>query len=1434
MATLSRPGVEISQEITAAAPTVLTPALVPCVVGPCFQIVEPISSSGALNSDALGSIAARLVNGAALPAGLALSGRRMVLEINGVSVTVTFPVTLNNETISQSLLVNTINKAVSASGAVAEVLDERLVILTTSAGDGMRLVLKAVAPDSESAYGAGVDDILSMNSLIDKPALGQGNYANLAYTVPYSSFPSPLADIGDVVINGADVTAYRFFNGTLTAFSDDSATHWNSVSGGPTKYNNSAVAHAIQPALGGRRTLLCGFNSGSSKSNAAVDIGRDASLKIPLGHAIDRTEVHAASGLMWPDASGENYIEVKAVGYEASFAATKGLGAAGVYKGAAGNGVRVVFAHTEGIAAPTAVYANGVLTITVDADPTVGPDKTSWAQLEAVLTAPESIVTWSSDISVAINRSAGTADADPVLDLSRIPGSWGGKARTFYLGGGVDPVDFTADAAGDDREASVCGAVAVGGGTTAGALGLTNEKLEVSIDGGDWISILFGAADVVATVVNTALGALGSAESLAIVSPHGETVNVLRLSTASTAGHDSTIALRGSSLVLDRLFGGATQGSDTVASVYDAAGWPAGGGVPGRRLDFIQGTDYNTLVTTELEKAIRPGSVDIELQGVRACGQIVTIPVTDALVAAAVGGAKDLIISIDGGTTDITIGLVAAGTVDILVADIRTKLAANGTLGPAVAVGKATMGTDTVIIFSDHTGTGQLRLESGTAATLRGLFGADIFAANSASAAVTVTLTDTGPGNAWQCASISNAMAHAVGVWSGTLTERLLSVTADLDDAYRNYSQGKFVATFRGEDIAAAKDKKALSLLVNQQTSATFKYKRLWACATRETAITDYASKVFHGRSNAALPGDVLYNNGSVLGRVVSLESFDGFAGARLVISEFAFDSSGDTKDRWYLRATQLPSADRVAPEASYSDLSATFSVKQALLRDAAGMTIQGSAPLYLQYKGLRKDVSPTTADPGLLVFNSSTEVESLIGPIDTRNPLAFGLSLAFLNTTNINISALGVDAVSADAPDGTVEAYARSLEFLETQEIYAIAPLSSSLEVHKKLSQHVIDMSVAAAKKERMCVVAPSLPTEKPALLAASATFTMEGIGGSEYELSTSEAINIPLALDGLKDAAGVVLVGGVGQDYSPDQGIYLDRAGDPHKYLITRVSATDKVVIDTSSAIYRPGLMGPATGGNDDGFFQTDSAKLADFEADGESCTILVRQAALDSSTTAGRLLACEALAAISGGVSGFVNRRMVLVQPASVATLVNGTETTVPGYYLCAAIAAMIGQQPPAQPFTNFPMVGFTRPLGSSDKFTETQMSTAAAGGVYWVIQDVVGGPLVSRHQLTTDVSSLKTRELSILKSVDYVAKSVREQIKGFIGRRNITRQLLEAVALGVSATLESVKGSIVADAALVSLDQDTSSPDTIVASVSLVPFYPANRIMLTIYV
>jgi hypothetical protein len=1480
MATLPRPGVEISQEIIVQSPTVLNPTLVPCLVGPCYQIVKPITEDGSLDSTAQVTVAAVLESDDVLAEELNLSGKFMLINVNGNGFeTISFPVTLNGASISHELTVNTLNKQLP-SGAVAAIVDGKLRISTTASGPTASLELGEVVdglgnPDpTHSAYGP-ANDIVNMDHLQGKKISGQSVYTNLSYTVPYTSFPSPMTDVSEVVITDSATVMYRYFDSILSEISENSATNVNSYHQSNTKVAGEWVGPSHQPALGNGQTKLWAKPVSGSSTNKVLHMGTNASLIVPLGHTVDPHGNVDTALPMWPDPTGGNYIEVKALGLDPYFvdgdaSQVKNAGLIGV----GGNDLAIHVKEKAGD--PVVTYVPGSLTIELNKTTTV-------AALESAIATSKT--TWEDEISITLATTA----ADPatakalsfVNSAANLIQDLAGGGAAWSAQGGSDPVDFTADAiddpnTGDDhRKAWVCGSMPCTNATTGDDLGIGGQSLTLTIDG-TATEITIPTDSSIVTAVNDALtaGGLGAATATTLKNMFGETVQVLQISSASQNGHDSTIEVSGDDAVIKNLLSGTTSGSDTGVTGI-AQEWAGGGGNAGRGV-LIEPADYNTAAVAACENAILPGSLKVDLSGITLMSAI-RVDAVDLTHGGAGDGANDLIIDIDGANTkiqDITVPVGAWATVKAVADELNTEFA---NAGVDADVQAAAMGGDDLVIWSPSGKT--LKIYSNgdgaqaagtTSAGINATLGGDAAAcwfldgvvaadrpASSEATGITMTIRDSDdvPRHGLQVHTVSNNMANVINPPDATSAAELTSWilggnngNAGLAESFVDYSGGTVKIVFAGDSEAVVvKDATCPVAESGGGTSAAITYTRMWPNPLGASAPL-YTARMFHGQSNETLPADFLKNNGSVLGRVVDIGSLSvqdkTFNGSVLTYSEFALDKT-DTIDAWYITAENLVSGDvdqpRVEPEATGDDLAQKYTIKPALLRNKAGICITNSqAPVYVDYKALRKDVSADTANPGLLVFNSVSEVEALIGPVDPSNPLAFGLYLAFLNTSGINISALGVSETSPDAPNGTLEGYAEALEYLQLKEVYALAPLTDDMEVFKKVNLHVTDMSKALAKKERMALVCPSLPTEKNSELVASADLKIKDIGGGKYSLTIADEavaaqINLPMSLNGKIDANGSTIAAANGAQFTPDAGIYIDRAGDAHRYLVVATPSSDTVVIDTNPG-FQPGF-GPGSGGNDDSYYRTGTdaiANLETFEADGELCTLYVRQVAIDTSTTAGKLAACETLAEWAGGVTGFQNRRMVMVQPEQVGVTSGGLEIVVPGHYLCAGIAAMIGQQNPSQPFTNLPMVGYTQPVGSNDKFSENQMATAAAGGIYWVIQDVEGAPLVSRHQLTTDVSSLKTREMSILKAVDYVAKLIRNQTKRFIGKNNITKQLLDAISLGISAALTSVAGSVVASATLDKIVVDKQNPDSVLVELSVIPFYPANRIKITIFI
>ncbi len=487
--------------------------------------------------------------------------------------------------------------------------------------------------------------------------------------------------------------------------------------------------------------------------------------------------------------------------------------------------------------------------------------------------------------------------------------------------------------------------------------------------------------------------------------------------------------------------------------------------------------------------------------------------------------------------------------------------------------------------------------------------------------------------------------------------------------------------------------------------------------------------------------------------------------------------------------------------------LEGNIKVKHNQLRDITGAPITGKAPLYLSYTAVRQDVSPLAANPGLLRFDSTLSLEQQLAPLTTDNPLALGLFFALLNAPGIEVTGLGVDAVSADAPFGTVEAFTRAAEYLESFEVYAIAPLTHDKTVAEVFNTHVSFMSGPTQKGERIVLWNPVVPTNALDKLVASNT-NGDALTGITFD---TKVVNLSTLLNNAGvDPVGIIPV---------TKGVFLDILGDDLNYSVESISGgvvTLRTVFDA--------------GTNDDGFFSTTPLTLPIIA---ETFAIRVRGQALVK--TDGTPDKPAIAATVSGLGQSFQNRRFWMTFPDRAAATLSGLEQVIDGFYLNAGIVGMIGQQPPQQSFTNFPMTGYTRVLGSNDTFSSSQLDAMAGGGAYIIVQDTPGGPLTARMALTTDLTSIETRTDSITKVVDFTAKFMRRGLRNFIGRFNITQGFLDTLG----SVIQGLGGFLVETGVLIGLTlnsivQDEDARDTVLVDTTLDPPYPCNYIRLTLVV
>ena len=566
-----------------------------------------------------------------------------------------------------------------------------------------------------------------------------------------------------------------------------------------------------------------------------------------------------------------------------------------------------------------------------------------------------------------------------------------------------------------------------------------------------------------------------------------------------------------------------------------------------------------------------------------------------------------------------------------------------------------------------------------------------------------------------------------------------------------------------------------------------------------------------YGTSFPVAAGDDLYIGGVLYATVTQVAP--GGATDTLKINK-SVALSTNLGDNFYIRAKNLTDSTtynvtRPIPEFQM-DLQGNGRLKNGVLRDTTGTTVPGAAAsIYISYSAIREDVSPLATNPGLLKYNDTTTLNTDLAPLSPVNPLALGLYFALLNSPGVQVTGIGVDAISDNAPNGTVEAFTRAAEFLEAFEVYAIAPMTHDTTVAQIFNTHVTVMSEPGNKGERIALFNPSKPDHKLDTLVSS------GVAGNTTQTSNQFDTGIQnlasLLLNAGLDPTGPIAV---------SAGLYLAVTDSDGKYAITSISGS-KVNVQTTNF---------NAGDNTDGYYATTTLPTPLI---GEAFAIRLRGASL--ATVSGVPDKDSIADTYAGMAATYLNRRFWHVAPDTTAATINGLEQEIEGFYLCAAIAGMIGQQPPQQSFTNFPMTGFTRVIGSNDFFTEKQLNRMAAGGNYIVVQDAQGAPLIARMALTTDLTSIETRTDSITKVVDYCAKFLRRGLKNFIGRFNITQGFLDSLGHVIQGLLGFLSDTgVLIGSQLNNIVQDESAPDTVLIDITLDVPFPCNYIRLTLVV
>jgi len=494
-------------------------------------------------------------------------------------------------------------------------------------------------------------------------------------------------------------------------------------------------------------------------------------------------------------------------------------------------------------------------------------------------------------------------------------------------------------------------------------------------------------------------------------------------------------------------------------------------------------------------------------------------------------------------------------------------------------------------------------------------------------------------------------------------------------------------------------------------------------------------------------------------------------------------------------KRVQLPPDYNWEPAASDVTVYAGIAVQDSSWSLTAWLPVY-RADMYLEYRALL-----VTLTGSIQRLDDIGLVETTLGTITPDNPLAQGVYNALSNSGDRGVFYI---ALTSDDLSGYLIALDRATL---TQEVYAFAPMTQDAAILNAVEAHINAQSTETEKHWRIGFVSRIKPT-------------IEVV----YDLAVNPAHEEYFATI-TQDPASLVPKYTLVTFYRAD-GVTVS----PYTQVLTDVVVGDQIRIKFSTDAW-----GDAT------YLTYTVASLV-------SNTALKLVAGPAAPMTAVKVEVwhpltiqeqAEAVAAISGS---YDNRRIYNCFPDTLGAY----GVLQSGEFGAAAVAGLCSSVPPQQGLTNIQLNGFDDLPAVYSTFSRAQLNTMAERGTLIIMQDVVGGLIYIRHQLSTATAdgNINTRELSVTKNLDSISYYFADRLAPFIGRYNITPDLLVVLRTQINdglLYLGSFTGIgllgpqlILDNTQLVTLQQHPTLKDTVLAIVNVQVPYPLNVIELHLVV
>lgn len=505
-------------------------------------------------------------------------------------------------------------------------------------------------------------------------------------------------------------------------------------------------------------------------------------------------------------------------------------------------------------------------------------------------------------------------------------------------------------------------------------------------------------------------------------------------------------------------------------------------------------------------------------------------------------------------------------------------------------------------------------------------------------------------------------------------------------------------------------------------------------------------------------------------------------------------------------------------------------------------------AKVYMAYRSLRQDL------PEVDTVEKTADIESKIGRIDGRNPLAVGAFVALQNTTSI----VQFAAVTSDDLIGHTDVRDK---LSGRPDIYAIIPMTTEVTIFAMWNSDCVGLALPDEDEGRpqrfrvvigcgeltidKTLIVPST-TGEPTQLASSTPgavtkITLTGVAS----LVTGGVIPTDILRVTVTSAAGTVALADyviasvtsatilevetpfasagtcdiTCQIFESD-GVTSRIASAPLTGVITAVEDDLYLILKDSSATFiasgvAPGdrIEMPANPNatiNDnitvtlivEEVISDQRLRIVNNGAD----TSLVQNelpfgvkrigGALVSMTTVNyqivrALNKTQQVTELVALAQSFNSRRTILVWPDKVDVAGVPNGTSQPGYYLGAAVGGMTAGLPSQQGFTNLGIAGISQIYFSNTYFSDAQLTDLSNGGWYVFAQQTPSSLPYTIHQLTTDPSTLESGEFSVVKNFDFVSMFFVDIVEDFLGQYNVNEDTVTLVQGALSNGGELLK-------------------------------------------